>query len=244
MNDPTGQSWPDVLDDVTDALGTLTEALDGDEDVEVVLQRVCDQVVRALPGVDEVTVTMVVGGTPTTAATTSTAAADLDRDQYRANDGPCLRAARSGELFRTSAADVADQWPTFVRDATAAGFDSFLSAPMTIDDSYAGAINCYSSRGHGFAELDEKLLDLYVSAATAALRSYNRYRQARAVAEQLVVALDTRAVIDQAKGILMALRQITAEAAFAVLVEQSQHENAKLHTVAARFVARASGGRV
>jgi hypothetical protein len=243
MTNPDDQPWPDVLDDVTKALETLTAALEGDDDFSVLLQRVCDQVVRAVPGVDEVTVTMLRDGSPWTAATTSDTAADLDRDQYRADDGPCLRAARSGALFRVSVADVADKWPVFVQDAVAAGFGSFLSAPMTIDDEYAGAINCYSSRGHGFVELDEKLLDLYVSATTAALRAHRRYERARAMAEQLVIALDTRAVIDQAKGILMALRQIPAEEAFAVLVAQSQRENAKLHTVATRFVAHASGSR-
>ncbi|MCS7482975.1 ANTAR domain-containing protein [Umezawaea endophytica] len=244
MTDPDDHPWPDVLDDVTSALETLTAALAGDDDFTVLLQGVCDQVVHAVPGVDEVTVTMLRDGSPWTAATTSDTAAGLDRDQYRADDGPCLRAARSGALFRVSAADMADEWPVFIRDAVAAGFNSFLSAPLTIDDEYAGAINCYSSRGHGFADLDEKLLDLYVSATTAALRSHRRYERAHAMTEQLVVALDTRAVIEQAKGILMALRQISAEEAFAVLVEQSQQENAKLNTVATRFVTRASGGAV
>jgi AmiR/NasT family two-component response regulator len=61
--------------------------------------------------------------------------------------------------------------------------------------------------------------------------------RARDTGEQLRIALDSRAVIDQAKGILMALRQISADEAFTLLVEQSQRENVKLRDLATRFVA-------
>jgi GAF domain-containing protein len=194
-------------------------------------------VTKAVPGVDEATLTLLTDGAPTTAATTSGVAAELDRDQYAAGDGPCLQAARTGELVRVSVTEIADQWPTFARDADAAGFGSFLSAPLVVQDGYTGAINCYSAHGHGFAELDEKLLDLYTSAATAVLRTYARYQRAHDTADQLRIALDSRAVIDQAKGILMALRQISADEAFTLLVEQSQRENVKLRDLAVRFVA-------
>jgi hypothetical protein len=167
---------------------------------------------------------------PVAAATTSDIAAALDRDQYATGDGPCLQAARTGELVRVSVTEVADRWPTFARDAEAAGFGSFLSAPLAVNDDHTGAINCYSARGHGFAELDEKPLALYTSAATALLRTYARYQRARDTAEQLRIALNSRAVIDQAKGILMALRQISADEAFTLLVEQSQRENVKSGT--------------
>jgi hypothetical protein len=129
------------------------------------MQRMCEQV--AVPGVDEATLTLLTDGAPVTAATTSDIAAALDRDQYAAGDGPCLQAARTGDLVGVSVTEVADRWPMFVRDADAAGFGSFLSAPLAVQDGHTGAINCYRARGHGFAELDEKLLDLYTSAATA-----------------------------------------------------------------------------
>jgi GAF domain-containing protein len=240
MAHASDESWPGVLDEVTDALDTLTSALDDEDDLTVLMQRVCDQVTQAVPGVDEATLTLLTDGAPSTAATTSDAAAALDRDQYAAGDGPCLQAARTGEMVRVSVADIADRWPTFARDAETAGFGSFLSAPLAVTDSHSGAVNCYSARGHGFVELDEKLLDLYTSAATAILRTYARYRQAHLHADQLRNALNTRAVIEQAKGILMALRKIEADDAFALLVEQSQRENLKLRDLATRFVAQAT----
>jgi GAF domain-containing protein len=235
------EPWPLLLDEVTGALESLTAALDGVDDLDILLHRVCEQVTRAVPGVDEATITLLTEGVPRTAATTSELVAQLDRNQYAANEGPCLQAARSGKVVRVAVSDAVERWPSFAKDAAEAGFGSFLSAPLVVDDGHAGAINCYSVHGHGFAELDEKLLDLYVGATTGSLRSYSRYQQARANAEQLREALTSRAVIDQAKGMLMAMRQIGAEEAFAVLVEQSQRENVKLRDLAERFVTQVTG---
>jgi GAF domain-containing protein len=236
-------SWPIVLDDVTGALETLTAALEIDDDFTVLLQRVCEQVTRAVPGVDEATVTLLTDGGPNTAATTSDLVTELDQDQYAGGDGPCLQAASTGKIVRVMIAEAVERWPVFGRDAAAAGFGSFLSAPLVVNDEHAGAINCYSYQRDGFVELDEKLLDLYTGAATAVLRVYRRYQRASTTAEQLRGALDSRAVIDQAKGILMALRQITADEAFTLLTEQSQRENLKLRDLATRLVTRASAGR-
>ncbi|WIX76908.1 GAF and ANTAR domain-containing protein [Amycolatopsis carbonis] len=241
MDNMRDESWPMVLDEVTGALETLIAALDKIDDSAVLLHEVCEQVIRAVPGVDEASITLITDGVPTTTATTSEAAAALDRDQYLVGDGPCLQAARTGAMVRVSIADAAERWPVFAKDSAKAGFGSFLSAPLVVSDTHAGAVNCYSTRDHGFAELDEKLLDLYTTAATAALRTYNRYQHAHETAEHLRTALSSRAVIDQAKGILMPLRRIPADEAFTLLVEQSQRENVKLRDLAARFVAHATG---
>ncbi|MDQ3576331.1 MAG: GAF and ANTAR domain-containing protein [Actinomycetota bacterium] len=236
------EAWPVVLDEVTGALETLTAALDSVDDFTLLLHQVCEQVTRAVPGVDEATVTLLTAGVPVTAASTSDIVTALDHDQYAVGDGPCLRASRTGKMVRVSIADAAELWPVFAKDSAAAGFGSFLSAPLVISDGYSGAVNCYSARGNGFADLDVKLFDLYTTAATAALRAYRRYQQAHENTEQLRKALISRAVIDQAKGILMALHQIPAEEAFSLLVEQSQRDNVKLRELADRFIARAIGG--
>jgi GAF domain-containing protein len=237
------EPWPIVLDEVTGALESLTIALESEDDFTVVLQRVCEQVVHAVPGVDEATVTLLTDDGPRTAATTSDLVAELDRDQYAADDGPCLEAARTGQIVRVAVSEAAQRWPVFARDSAAAGFGSFLSAPLVVNDEHAGAINCYSGSGGGFGELDEKLLDLYTGAITAVLRVYRRYELASVTAEQLRIALDSRAVIDQAKGILMALHQISANEAFTLLVEQSQRENIKLRELATRLVTNASAAQ-
>jgi AmiR/NasT family two-component response regulator len=105
-----------------------------------------------------------------------------------------------------------------------------------IDSDYQGSLNLYGEHTHGYRELDAALLELYTTAVEAALRADRRYRKARDHAGQLREALTSRAVIDQAKGIIMAARQVDADTAFAVLVQQSQRDNIKLRDLAARFV--------
>ncbi|WP_290056852.1 ANTAR domain-containing response regulator [Amycolatopsis solani] len=238
--EPSTAALP-LLDDVTGALEALSAALRDEDDFRVVVQHVCRQVAQAVPGVDETSVTLSQGGRARTTASTSERVTSLDEDQYRLDDGPCLEAMRSGKLVRTTVADAAERWPDFTRGAQEAGFGSFLAAPLVADEVYSGAINCYGEQDDGFAEVDAQVLELYTSAVEAVLRVYHRYVEARDTADHLRTALTSRSVIDQAKGMLMAIRQIDAEAAFALLVEQSQQENVKLREVAERFVARVTG---
>lgn len=109
---------------------------------------------------------------------------------------------------------------------------SFLSAPLTVGSLHSGAINGCSTTRHGFLELDAPLLALCTTAVETALRSRSKYLQANELAGQLRAALTSRAVIDQAKGVLMAVHGMTADQAFQLLVEQSQRENVKLRMLA------------
>ncbi|WP_447002231.1 GAF and ANTAR domain-containing protein [Saccharothrix isguenensis] len=231
------ESWPSVLDEVANALTGLTAALDGVEYLPAALDRMCKQVTQAIPGVDEASVTLMADGRPGTAAATADVVAELDRAQYGLDQGPCLEAIRTGTLVRSSITDAADRWPWFARDADAAGFGSFLSAPLAVDVEHTGSVNCYSRSGHGFTELDEKLLDLYTATATAALTAHSRYRHAVDTTERLRAALDNPPMIDHAKGILMATHRISAAEATRLLVEQSQRGDTTVHDTAARLVA-------
>lgn len=232
---PPGSSWR-FLDDVTNALENLTTVLDVEDDVQVLFYQVCCQVTYAVAGVDEATVTLLDDSGPRTAATTNETVAELDRNQYRIGDGPCMQAARTGQVLHISIDEAQRQWPSFAAAARDAGFGSFMSAPLVAGKRFAGAINCYSADGHGFAGVDKRLLELYVTAVEAALRTHARYIQARDTVEQLRTALTTRPVIDQAMGILMAAHQISADEAFARLAQQSQRENVKLRMIAERLV--------
>ena len=241
--EPTATASP-LFDDVTGALEALTAVLKEEDDFRILLRHVCLQVRHAVPGVAEASVTLVSGEVPHTASATSGVVGELDGDQYRLGDGPCLEAIRSGKIVRTSIADAAERWPAFARDAEEAGFGSFLAAPLVADEQFSGAVNCYGREDDGFEEIEGRLLELYTAAVEAVLRVYHRYLRARETGEHLRTALTSRAVIDQAKGMLMAIRQIAADDAFALLVEQSQRENIKLREVAERFVERVVSGHV
>ncbi|SFW86981.1 GAF and ANTAR domain-containing protein [Amycolatopsis australiensis] len=231
---------PDVVrrvDDVTGALEGLTAILEQDEDLSVVLQRVCLQVVQAVPDAEMASITLLRDGGYSTATATGDVARRIDQAQYDAGEGPCLEAARTGTIQRVKVREAARRWPEFAAAAEGASVASFLSAPLFIDSEYQGSLNLYGAGGDGFGALDAALLELYTTAAEAALRGARRYVSARETVGQLRTALSSRAVIDQAKGMLMAVHRISEKEAFDMLVKRSQEQNVKLREVAERFVA-------
>jgi GAF domain-containing protein len=228
------------LDDVTDALAELSQILDQEEDLAAIMERVCHQVVSAIPDADLASVTVLRDGVPETLAWTDHLTLVVDRAQYDVDEGPCLEAARSGQIQPVPVSDAAQRWPAFAKAASDLGIGSYLAAPLFIDDEYHGSLNLYGKRTHGFRALDAALLGLYTTAAEAALRNTLRYLNARRHMADLHQALTSRAVIDQAKGILMAAHGISADEAFTRLADRSQIENRKLRDLAAEFVAEAT----
>ncbi|MEC3974171.1 GAF and ANTAR domain-containing protein [Amycolatopsis sp. H20-H5] len=224
------------VDEVTGALEGLSGALAQEEQLQTVLQRVCHQVVRAIGEADLASVTLLRDGEPYTAAVAGDEAVDVDEAQYAAGEGPCLHAATTGQVTRATVAIAVERWPVFSAKTAGNGLDSYLSAPLFINSEYHGSLNLYGRGSDGFDALDAALLELYTTAVEAALRNAQLYLQARDQATQLSGALSTRAVIDQAKGILMAVHRIPSDEAFTMLVEQSQARNVKVRDIAASFV--------
>jgi GAF domain-containing protein len=157
----------------------------------------------------------------------------VDRAQYAADDGPCLAAARGRRLVRAAVEEAGERWPAFAGPATRAGLRSVLSAPLLIDDgSLRGSLNLYGRAPGAFGPLDEALITLLTSAASAAIVQAHRYLRTKERVEEITAALTSRAEIDQAKGVLMAQQAVTAEKAFSILVLGSQRTNTKLRDVA------------
>jgi transcriptional regulator with GAF, ATPase, and Fis domain len=228
------------VDEVTAALDRLAGTFAEEEELLVVLQRVCQQVIHAVPDAEIASITLLRDGAPYTATATGDRAHPVDQAQYDAGRGPCLEAARTGELQRVKVTDAAQRWPEFAAAADESAIVAYLSAPLFVDHQYHGSLNLYDTGGNSFGALDAALLDLYTAAAEAALRSTRRQQAARETMGQLRTALTSRAVIDQAKGILMALHCIHPEDAFKLLVKASQEQNLKLRDVAQNFVTTAT----
>ncbi|MCZ4618316.1 GAF domain-containing protein [Rhodococcus qingshengii] len=104
------------------------------------LQSVCAQVVATIPTADMAGVTVLSprDKEPETVACTDERALDVDVDQYRANEGPCLEAARTRQVVRVRIDDAALRWPEFAKNVAEIGVASYLSAPLTIDDDHVG----------------------------------------------------------------------------------------------------------
>ncbi|MBY3985731.1 GAF and ANTAR domain-containing protein [Rhodococcus fascians] len=234
-----GQSYMSArIEDYADALDTVkTMLLDGRE-LSVILQAVCVEVVSAVEGADMAGITVLEesGKHPETTASTDPRVHDVDGDQYRSDEGPCLEAARTRTMVRVRVAEAADRWPTFVSNVSDIGIASYLSAPVILDNKHLGALNIYSYSDHGFSDVDEALVRLFVTAVEAAVWISRRATSAEDEVEGLTTAMKTRATIEQAKGIIMALQGCTADEAFRILSTQSQQRNIKVADIAASIV--------
>ena len=202
------------------------------------LQSVCAQIVATIPTADMAGVTVLSARDkqPETVACTDERALDVDVDQYRANEGPCLESARTRQVVRVRIDDAALRWPEFAANVAGMGVASYLSVPLTTDEDQVGALNLYGFSDHGFSEIDEVLLQVFVAAVEGAIWNARRAEQWRTEVAGLQEAMKTRASIEQAKGMLMVLHGISAERAFEVLVEQSQSRNVRVTAIAAEVV--------
>jgi GAF domain-containing protein len=230
--------------EIASALEALTSVLVSTTHKETILQAVAEQVVSVVPGADMASITILGEDGPYTSASTDPRAWQIDDAQYAEGDGPCLRAARTGTLVRVDVSTAEELWPTFARVAGDLSVGSFLAAPLAVGRHAAGAVNLFSHGTHGFREIDAQFLLLYTLVAQTAMHSIGRVRVAEEQVAQLRDAMASRAVIEQAKGILMAVRGVTEDEAFQALVAQSQRDNVKLRTVARRFVAMATGRKI
>lgn len=241
-----GSSKPGLVDAVSAHVVDYAQALEKVKalllarlDLSVVLQAVCNEIVETVPNADMAGITMLEedGAHPQTAASTDIRVNDVDADQYRSDQGPCLEAARTRHMVRVRVDEVAARWPRFARAVVDIGVGSYLSAPLTLDEKHLGAVNIYSYDSLGFGDIDEALVRLFVTAVETAVLVSRRAYSAEEQVDGLLTAMKTRARIEQAKGIIMALRGVDPDEAFAILVEQSQHRNIKVTDIAASLIA-------
>ncbi|MBV9485115.1 MAG: GAF and ANTAR domain-containing protein [Frankiaceae bacterium] len=224
------------------AVRALAGIIAGDADLESVLQRACVATKSVIPGADEVSVTILEADRPRTVASVGDLAMHVDLVQYEAEEGPCLDAARNGRPVHVSDLEADDRWAAYRMKAIDAGIRASLSVPLEMVGSVAGALNIYSRERASF---DDEVIDVafdlahYTSIVATASDAQNR---ATVLAQQMREAMESRAVIEQAKGILMAQRRITADEAFEMLVRASQEGHRKLRDVAQALVAQTSEG--
>ena len=210
-----------------------------DHSLSEVMDRVAVLAKSSVPGAAEVSVTLVERGTATTIAHTGQLAADLDERQYERGYGPCLSCVEGGEVVLIGEMEGETRWADWTAEATARGAASSLSVPVPLQREVTAAINLYATRAHAFDADSVELASTLASYAGVALANMHLYETQTRVAEQLQEAMRSRAVIDQAKGIIMGARRCTAPEAFRVLSDMSQRSNRKLRDVAQALVDQA-----
>ena len=233
MTDPT----------LTESLAALTEFFVGDGTLEETLTRVSDLTVEAVPSADVVGITMPLEGHKRTAFYTDETSPAVDQAQYDTGDGPCLEAFRDQRVVAVESTKEDGDWPAFRRTAVEHGIFSTLSFPLVAAKRSVGAMNLYARRERAFDDADVERGRLFASQAAIVLANAQAYWDARDLSTQLGEALANRAVIEQAKGILIAAQGCDEDEAFQVLAKASQRENVKLRLVARRIVDNAKARR-
>ncbi|WP_250036658.1 GAF and ANTAR domain-containing protein [Paractinoplanes maris] len=202
-----------------------------------VLSQVAAVARQALPGAADVSITLVRPDGPYTAACTGDLARVLDERQYEHHRGPCLQAAAEHRTISVPDTAGDTRWAGWAPRAAAAGAGSVLSVGLPLLDDISGALNIYGRRPAAFDDRSIALAQSFAGYASVALANAYAYHHTADLARQLQQAMDSRAVIEQAKGIIMAEQRCGPDDAFAVLTQISQNSNRKLREVAATMVA-------
>jgi GAF domain-containing protein len=133
-----------------------------------------------------------------------------------------------------------NRWPDWTPRALEAGVNSTLSIGLPIDQQVSGALNIYATEPEAFDDEAVGVAQTFARYAAVALANAHLYDATTTLAEHMRIAMESRAVIEQAKGIIMGDRRCTADEAFRILAKLSQETNRKLRDVAGAIVAQAA----
>jgi GAF domain-containing protein len=157
----------------------------------------------------------------------------LEIFQLQSDQGPCLDCIRSGTAVTSGdlAAD-SERWPTFVPAALAAGMRSVAAVPMRLRDQTIGGLNMFDARAQPVVPGDRRLAQALADVATIGILQHRSAHRSTEVAEQLQHALNSRVIIEQAKGVLAERHGLAMDEAFGALRHHARQSNFKLTDVA------------
>lgn len=221
---------------LSDGLAELAGLVVGEQSLQQVLERVAVLSAGAIYGVDGAGVTWLAAGKKATVTASHEFVRRVDQVQYRFDEGPCLQAYDEQEVILAPTLSEDARWPRFTPPAMADGVLGVVSAPLTVRGHALGALNLYSHTPRLFDNGSGAAAALFAEQAARALANAQAFDAAQSTVDQLYEALISRAVIDQAKGIVMGRERCDAERAFELLREASQSTHVKLREVARRLV--------
>ena len=211
-----------------------------DVSTESALEKVVRVARQTIGGADDVSITMLKDGTPSTVSFTGQLAIDLDESQYERGYGPCLDAAVGSGICKIDDTRTESRWAEYAAAAAERGCLSSLSVALPESGATSGALNIYATRPNAFDDAACEVGSSFAAFAAVAVGNLARYDSAKRQAQELQTAMQSRAVIEQAKGIIMGDRRCSADDAFQIMVGLSQNANVRLRDVAAALVQQAT----
>jgi GAF domain-containing protein len=220
-------------DHLKQALANVAESLARDRSVTDVLHDLVDDATRvfdicgaAISMADE-------QGRLRSVTALSEAIASLEIIEERTRQGPCHEVHDRGEPLRISdLRDHADRWPELARAAEETGVVAAAGVPLHVESAELGVLTLYDTRPRQWTDRQIEVAQLLADTTTGYIVYASAYREAAVVVAQLEHALETRIVVEQAKGVLANERSISVDDAFEILRRHARDHNAKLSVVA------------
>ena len=167
----------------------------------------------------------------------SPASGELERIQESQQAGPCRDAYDKGEVVRVTDVRLeATRWPEFTATATRLGVAGVAGIPMRLDDQIIGALNLDATEPRQWSDEDIAVAAVLADVATSYVVNASKLRQQRQLSEQLQQALESRVVIEQAKGITAQQHSLTIDQAYQRMRRHARSNNASLRVVAEAIV--------
>ena len=221
------------------AFVALADTLVADYDVVDLLQNLVDTSVSLLHSAAGGLLLSDEFGVLTLVASTSEETSLVELLQLESGQGPCVEAFRSGEVVEvTDVGSAGEAWPDFGDAALAQGFQSVLAVPMRLREDTIGTLNLFRATTGAMNPADIAIARGLADIATIGIMHERAVRESDLAREQLQHALNSRVVIEQAKGVIAQVHGVSMDDAFRTLREYSRNNNVALRDVADLVVRR------
>lgn len=210
---------------LAERVGELVRTMPTENDARAWLDRIVAAAVAEVPGASFAGLTLAIGTELSTEAATDDIIRRLDRVQYDIGQGPCIQSKRTEKTLRSDDLLIEPRWPKFGARAVELGLRSMLSVQLYAQHKNMAVLNLFATEPAAFDDDDETIGLLLGSCAAVAMAASRKQ-------VNLELALDSRDVIGQAKGILMERHKINSQQAFDLIIDASQRAHRKVRDVA------------
>ncbi|CAN5665589.1 GAF and ANTAR domain-containing protein [soil metagenome] len=210
----------------------VARVLRSDMELTTDLSRVVLLATTVVQGCDAATVTLTLEGTPKTFASTSRLVLEMDIAQYANDHGPCLDAAEKGKVVSVDFAENGELYPHVAAAAHALGVTASLSFPVSLEGRSIGSLNLYSVEPNGFPAPHGPEGAILAAEVAVAFGVSQVLRAADQFVAEAQMAVDERAAVSIAEGIVMAQQRCSADQARGLLGQASDAERRSIIDVA------------
>ena len=225
-----------VTREFADHVADVAQLLEGDDVPDEALHRLTALAAGLVPGGTAAAVTIAMASGALMFAASDQRLEELHRLQVEGEDGPVVETLRHNEPRRTDDTAAECRWPAYCRAAAEAGFASCLVLPLRTDRQPAGAVALYGHEPNVFRGVAHDIALLVAAQGGTAVHNAALYGTCRRMVESLHAGLESRAVIEQAKGVLHAELGVSPEEAFGLLSRYSQNSNQRVRKISAGLV--------